>query len=221
MRGFVKVAAAVCVAALGFAGQASAQAQGDRPLSIQLGGGAAFGTQASPAFGIEADYAVKQRISVFLEAAMVGNVAPSFVTDRANIVATALGGSVDAKDQATFGTIGVKYTMMPVSAAYRPYVGVGYTYGKIKKTADFTIGGTAVSEAKLLSDYGVLLGSDLAGSMNKGGVAVQVGVTRAIGERFGLDLSYRLNQFMAKTDDIENDKAINAQRVQLNVLIRF
>ena len=187
MKGFVKVAAAVCVAALGFAGQASAQAQGDRPVSIQLGGGAAFGAQTSPAFGIEADYAVKQRITVFLEAAMVGNVAPSFVTDRANIVATALGGSVDVKDQATFGTIG----------------------------------GTAVSEAKLLSDYGVQLGSDLAGSMNKGGVAVQVGVTRAIGERFGLDLSYRLNQFMAKTDDIENDKAINAQRVQLNVLVRF
>ena len=221
MKGFVTVAAAVCVTALGLAGQASAQPQGDRPLSVQFGGGAAFGAHTSGAFAVEADYALKEQFSAFAELAMIGQVAPSFIEQRANFVASAIKGSVDVKDQATFGTFGLKYTMMPVAEAYHPYVGLGYSYGRIKKTANFTIGGTAVTEAKLLSDYGVQLGADLAGSTTKGGVAVLVGVTRSIGERLGLDLSYRLNRFLAKPDEIEGDGAIKAQRVQLNVLVRF
>jgi len=221
MKRFVQVAAAACVAVLGFAGHAAAQPQGDRPFSVQLDGGVALGSQTSGAFGLEADYALNEKLAVFAEVSMISNVTPKFITDRANVVATALGGTADTKDKATFGTIGAKYTLLAVDAPYRPYVGVGFTYGKIAKTTSVTVGGAAADEAQLLSTYGVQLGSDLAGSLSKAGIGVVVGVTRSIGERLGVDLSYRFNRFMPKTSEIEDDQAINAQRVAIGVLFRF
>ena len=152
---------------------------------------------------------------------MISDVTPKFVTDKAAIVAKALGGSASAVDKATFGTLGVKYTLMSVDAAFRPYVGAGYTYGRIAKTTTVTVGGASLSESALLSTYGVQLGSDLAGQMNKSGLGVVLGVTRAFGERLGVDASYRLNRFMAKTSVIDGDQALNAQRLQVGVLYRF
>jgi opacity protein-like surface antigen len=221
MKRFVQVAGALCVAALGCAGQAAAQPQGDRPVSIEVNGGVSMGNKSSGAFGLEGNYAITPTITVFAEVGQIGNVAPKFVSDRANVVAGFLGGTADEKDKATYVDLGVKYMLPMLATHYQPYVGLGIGVAKVAKETTFSISGTSVSEAQLLSQYGVQLGSDLAGSTNKTNVAVLLGITRAIGERLGADVSYRFNRISPKTDVIDGDEAINAQRFQIGVFIRF
>ena len=220
MTRFVQVAGAVCIAALGCVEQATAQPKGDRPVTIGFGGGASIGP-SSGTYGIEIGYAVSDKITIFLEGGRIGNVVPGFVTDRASVISKALGGSAEVKDKATFGDVGIKYMLMPMTAASQPYVGAGVGVAKIEKTSTFTIGGASVNETQLLSQYGALLGSDLAGSTTKTTMAVLVGVTRSIGERIGVDVSYRYNRIFPKTDVITGDQGINAQRLQVGVFIRF
>ncbi len=221
MKRFVRVAGVMCLAAFGLAAQAAAQPKGDRPISITFGGGPSFGSSSSGTYGVDAGYAVTPKITVFLEAGQIGNVAPGFIVDRANTIAAALGGSADITDKVTFGQIGVKYMLMPNTASYQPYVGFGVGAAKVAKTPTITIGGASLNEEQLLAQYGVQLGGDLAGSSTKTTVGVLVGMTKAFGERFGVDVSYRYNRLMPKTDVIDSDEGINAQRLFLGVLVRF
>ena len=221
MKRFVQVAGAVCIAALGCVEQAAAQPKGDRPIAIEFGGGVSVGNTSSGTYGFEGDYAVSDKLTIFIEAGQIGNVTPTFVEGQANIIAAALGGSAEVKDKATYVDLGVKYMLKPLAASYQPYVGFGVGVAKIAKTSTFTIGGASVNEAQLLSQYGVQLGSDLAGSANKTTMAILVGVTRSIGERLGVDLSYGYNRVFPKTDVIDQDKGINASRIQVGVFVRF
>ena len=221
MKRLVQVAGAVCMAALGFAGEAAAQPKGDRPISVEFAGGVSVGNKSSGTYGFEGDYAVTNKWTAFIEAGQIGNVVPKFVETQANVIAAALGGSAEVKDKATYVDLGVKYMLKPFMTNYQPYVGFGVGVAKITKTSTFTIGGASVNEAQLLSQYGVQLGSDLAGSANKTTMAILLGVTRSIGERLGVDLSYRYNRIFPKTDVIDQDQGINASRVQVGVFVRF
>ena len=221
MKRLVQVAGAVCIAALGFAGQAAAQPKGDRPITVEFAGGVSVGNKSSGTYGFEGDYAVSDKLTIFMEAGQIGNVVPTFIEDRANVIAAALGGSAEAKDKATYVDFGVKYRLKPFMTHYEPYVGFGLGVAKVSKTSTFTIGGASVNEDQLLSQYRVQLGSDLAGSTNKTTMAILVGATRSIGERLGVDLSYRYNRIFPKTDVIDQDQGINASRVQVGVFVRF
>ena len=221
MKPFVQVAGAVCLAALCFAGQAAAQPKGDRPIALEFGGGVSLGNKSSGTYGFEGNYAFSNKLTIFIEAGQIGNVVPKFVEGQANVIAAALGGSAEVKDKATYVDLGVKYMLTPFMTNYQPYAGFGVGVAKIAKTSTFTIGGASVNENQLLSQYGVLLGSDLAGSANKTTVAILLGVTRSIGERLGVDLSYRYNRLLPKTDVIADDQGINTQRIQIGVFVRF
>lgn len=221
MKRFVQVAGAVCIAAFGWVGQATAQPKGDRPVSVQFNAGVAVGSQSSGTYGFEGDYVLNDKLTIFGEVGQIGNVAPSFVENQANVIAAALGGSAEVKDKATYIDFGVKYNLKPFIANYMPYVGFGVGVAKVSKTSTFTVGGTSLSEAQLLSQYGVQLGSDLAGSANKATMAILLGMTRSIGERLGVDVSYRYNRIFAKTDVIDADKGINASRIQVGFFVRF
>ena len=221
MKRLVQVAGAVCMAALGFAGQAAAQPMGDRPIAVEFAAGVSVGNKSSGTYGFEGDYAVSDKLTIFIEAGQIGNVVPKFVESQANVIAAALGGSAEVKDKATYIDLGVKYMLKPFMTHYQPYVGFGLGAAKVSKTSTFTIGGASVNEAQLLSQYGVQLGSDLAGSANKATMAILLGVTRSIGERLGVDLSYRYNRVFPKTDVIDSDQGINASRVQVGVFVRF
>ena len=221
MKRFVHVAGAVCLAALGCAGQAAAQPKGDRPIAVEFGGGGSVGNSSSGTYGLEVDYAVTHAFTVFIEGGQIGNVAPGFIVDRAGVVGQALGGSADVKDKATLGGLGVKYMLKPLTAIYQPYVGFGVGVAKVEKNTTFTVGGATLTESQLLSQYGVQLGADLAGSTTKTNIEVLAGITRAIGERIGVDLSYRYNRLLPKTDVIADDQGINTQRIQIGVFVRF
>lgn len=221
MKRFVRVAGVMCLAAFGLAAQAAAQPKGDRPISIEFGGGPSFGSSSSGTYGVDLGYAVTPKITVFIEAGQIGNVAPGFIVDRANVIAKALGGSAEITDKATYVDIGVKYMLMPNTASYQPYVGFGLGAAKVTKKPSFTIGGASLNESQLLDQYGVQLGADLADSATKTTFVILGGVTKAIGERFGVDISYRYNRLLPKTDLIDSDEAINAQRLVFGAFVRF
>jgi Outer membrane protein beta-barrel domain len=221
MKRFVQVASAVCVAAFGVAGQAAAQPKGDRPVSVQINGGVSVGNKTSGTYGVEGDYQLNPKLTIFAELGQVGNVAPQFISDRADLVAAEIGATADVQDKATYFDLGVKYTLTTFGGGYQPYAGLGIGVAKVSKTTTFTIGGATISEADLLSQYGVQLGSDLSGSTTKTNLTVMVGVTRAIGERLGADLSYRYSRLFPKTDVIEGDMGINVQRIQAGFFVRF
>ena len=95
-----------------------------------------------------------------MELAYVGNVAPRFVTDRANEVAAILGGTAEAKDKATMFDFGAKYFLKPVFGGYDPYVGLSAGIAHVSKETTFSIGGSTLNESQLLEQYGVQLGND-------------------------------------------------------------
>ena len=121
----------------------------------------------------------------------------------------------------TYFDAGVKYTLTTLGGGYQPYVGLGIGVANVSKTTTFTIGSAPISESDLLNKYGVQLGSDLAGSTTKTNLTVMAGVARPIGERLGVDLSYRYSRLFPKPDVIEDDMGINVQRIQVGFLIRF
>jgi opacity protein-like surface antigen len=218
---FVQVAAAIGVVVLGCAGQATAQPLGDRPVTVQFNGGVSFGGSTGGTYGVEGDYVLTPKLTVFAELGQITNVAPGFIVDRAELVASAIGAGVDVKDRATYFDAGVKYALPTLMEHYEPYVGLGIGVAHVSKDTTFSVNGADLSEDQLLNDYGVQLGADLADSSNKATFAILLGVTRAIGERYGMDVSYRYNRIFAKSDLIEGDKGISANRIQAGFFVRF
>jgi opacity protein-like surface antigen len=220
---FVQVAAAACVAVLGFAGQAAAQPQSDRPVSVQFNGGVSFGSSTGGTYGVEGDYRLDDKLTLFAEVGQITNVAPGFIVDRAELIASVIGASVDVNDKATYFDVGAKYKVpqLQLLTNYDLYVGAAVGIARVSKDTTFSVNGSDLSEDQLLNDYGVQLGADLADGTTRATLALLVGVTRAINERYGVDLSYRYNRIFAKSDLIEGDKGINANRIQAGFIVRF
>jgi opacity protein-like surface antigen len=218
----VQVFAAASAAVLAMCGQAAAQpSAADRPLAIEGMGGGSFGSHSSGTIGVEGDYSFTPSIAVFAELGYVFNVTPQFITDRANSIAATQGGTASTKDKATLFDVGAKYVLKPVFGGYNPYVGISGGFAHVSKETTMTIGGATLDESQLLNQYQIQLGSDLAGSLNKGTFAVLFGIARDFHERYALDVSYRYTRIFPKTSDIEGDQGINVNRIQVGVLIRF
>ena len=220
MYRYVQITVALCIAAFGLATQASAQATEDAPLALEVTGGASFGNTTSGTFGFEADYRAMTHVALFAELGWIGNVVPAHISDRADLIAGQIGGTADPQGNGTYFNVGAKYVLKPFAGGYEPYVGLGLGVTHIATSTVFSVNGTELSEDQLLSQYGVQLGEDLAGTSNKTSILVLGGVTRGFGSRYALDLSYRYGRVFA-TDAIEDDQAINLQRLQVGFAIRF
>jgi opacity protein-like surface antigen len=148
------------------------------------------------------------------------NVAPGQLGDDADIIAGAIGGSAEAAERANYYTAGVKYLFPPSGGGYEPYIGLGFGAARVTKDVTFSVNGAELSELDLLSQYGVQLGADLAGSTVKPMMVVAAGVSRAMGRAL-FDVSYRYGLIFSKTGSIEEDKALNTSRIQVGVGFRF
>jgi opacity protein-like surface antigen len=217
----VRVAAAACVAVLGIAGAAAAQPLGDRPITVQFNGGVSFGNSVGATYGVEGDYTLNPKLSIFAEVGQITHAEPGFIVDRAEFIASVIGAAADVSDTATYFDAGVKYQLPRLLTDYEPYVGLGVGLAHISKDTTFSIGGNDLSEETLLNDYGLQVGADLADGSTEATIAVLIGVTRAIGERYGADVSYRYNRIFADKDRIEDDKGINTNRLQFGFFVRF
>lgn len=222
MKGFGRLMLAVGLLAAGLTGTASAQSGGqDAPVAVQFTVGPTFGNASSVALGGEFDWKLGVEWEVFLEAGQMRNVATKAMENNAAIIVNALGGSAAVAQKATYVDAGIKYLFVPFGGGYTPYLGLGFGAAQLKKDVTFTIGGSALSESQLLSQYGVQLGNDLAGQSWRPMAMVTLGMSRAFAGRALLDVSYRYGAIFAKTNLIENDKMTNTQRLQFGIGVRF
>ena len=213
-------AACVTVCLLGGASMAAAQAS-DAATVVQAALGVSTGNKVRPAVSVEVNRALTERAVVFVEGAWVSSVSPAFISDRAETLAKAIGGTVDQRDRATSFALGAKYLLAPADSATQPYIGAGVGTMTIAKTSTFTVGSTAVTDALLGSAYGVSLGADLSGSTTKLSMLGVAGLARMVGDKAMLDVSYRYGVAIPRTSVISGDKAIHVHRFMAALGYRF
>ena len=221
MKHFVRYSAAIVVSVASVAGTAYAQTAGatdpDRGYAA-FTAGATFGHKSDASIGGEVGYGLTDALHLFLEAGRMRNVATSDVDARAQKIATAIGASGSTVQKATYYDAGLKWRL-PAYDRWRPYALLGVGAASVKTEPSFSIAGTDVTSR--LAQFGVQLGSDLSGTLTKVFLTVGVGTNITFGGRFLADLSYRYGRIFPKTSEIENDRGINAQRVQLGVGMKF
>lgn len=222
MKRFGQTAVVLTLALTALTGSAWAQSSsGPDRMAAQFTVGGTFGNVSSSSFGGEFDYKLGTEWQAFLEVGQMRNVASGLTEDRAGLIAGLIGASADAVARATYVDAGIKYLFPPFGGGYIPYVGLGFGVAPVETDVTFSVGGAALSEEDLLNRYGVQLGNDLAGSTTKPLVMLGFGVSRAIAQRYLLDVSYRYGRIFGKSGDIEDDEAINSNRVQVGFGVRF
>lgn len=209
-------------AVLAVASSTRAQAVNEPETITVLGTvGGTFGSSSGASFGAEVNYQLGTEWQAFAELGHMRNVAPSLVEERGNLIAGVIGGQVDAASRATFLDAGIKYLFVPFGGGYTPYAGLGFGVARVKNDVAFTVGGTELTEDRLLQQYGVLLGNDLAGTTTKPLVLFALGIAKNLGARYTFDVSYRYGFIFSKSGSIEDDKGIHANRLQVGFGLRF
>jgi opacity protein-like surface antigen len=176
----------------------------------------AFGNVTSQSFGLEGGYAVTPRIVIFAEGGRVMDAAPSSVGAGAQLIANFLNQThtsvaYTVKEPITFFAAGVKL-MVPTSTRFTPYVLAGVGAAQVAPDAEFTISGVNVTSS--LSQFGVVLGSDLNGTTTKAMIEAGAGVVWDITDRFYFDAEFRYNR-------VFTDTAIPFGRAGAGIGIRF
>ena len=177
----------------------------------------AFGNVTSQSFGGEVGATVLEGIQIFVDAGHVRDTAPSSLGSGAQAMAgfvsqTNSGVSFRAKQPVSFGIAGVRY-VIPTSSQFEPYVMVGGGIARVTKDVSFTVAGTDVTNS--LTQYGVVLGSDLAGTETKGMASVGLGVAWPVLQRFVVDLQYRYGRVLT------SGKGLNLSRAGIGLGVRF
>ena len=93
----------------------------------------------------------------------------------------------------TFGEAGLRYTF-PASSRLEPYVLGGAGLARVRKNVAFSIGGNDVTAG--LQQYGVVLGSDLAGDETHPMLALGGGVVWPVHRPLMLDVQYRYGRVL-------------------------
>jgi opacity protein-like surface antigen len=199
---------------------ARAQTSDPGKFAAQFTFGATFGNKASGSLGGEVDYKLGTEWEAFFEFGSMRNVASGNTEDRAQIIADAIGGTANVAEHAAYYNVGAKYLLVPFGGGYQPYVGLGIGAAHVAKDVVFSVNGAELSEEQLLTDYGVQLGADLAGSTTRPMLVVLGGVSRPFLRRYFLDVSYRYG-YIFSSGSIEDDEGMNTQRLQLGIGIRF
>jgi opacity protein-like surface antigen len=223
MTGMIALVAGVA-SAQGGAGSTPAAAGGNG--YVEGVAQSAFGNVTSQSYGAEVGVTIVPGLQAFVEGGRIRDVAPPALGVAAQTIASALAqiqsGVVgfSVKEPATFGVVGLKY-LIPISGSGRspigkaqPYIMGGVGIAKVEKNVAFTIGGTDVT-ANLQQQYGVLLGTDLSGSVTKAMLTLGGGVMFPVWRQLVLDFQYRYGRIFT------DDQAIVAQRAGLGLGIGF
>jgi opacity protein-like surface antigen len=197
---------------------AQSGAPGSEPrLYLELQGGPTLGHQSASFYGGEAGLRIFAGLDLYIEAGRMGNVGTSKLESDAALIASFLNGAVSSTAlKVNYVDAGIRYhlNMIPIA---NPYVLLGAGVASVATEATFAINGNAIDPAQ----FGVQLGGDLSGTTRKAIVVVGAGVNVPFMKRFYADVGYRYGQIVAKTADLETDRAIGTQRVVLGIGIRF
>lgn len=204
------------------AGVAEAQttaAANDRGY-IEFTGGPTFGHKSGGSVGAEGAWYLMPSLGVYAEAGRMTNVATTGIENDAQIIASFIGGSATPKTKVTYFDAGVTFRMPIGSQRVHPYALFGVGAAQVKNETSFSVNGTDVT-GNLLNQYGVQLGTDLSGTYTKAFVAVGVGAHIPIGKRLLGDVSYRYGWIGKETKDNADIAAINTNRLQFGIGVRF
>ena len=182
-----------------------------------MNAGPTLGHKSDAFVGVEGGYKLIPGLDVFVEGGHMGNVGNTQMETAAAQVADFIGGTVTSTAiKVNYFDVGLRYhlKMVPVVHTYvLGGVGVAHT----TREATWSVNGNPVDPAPL----GVQLGGDLTGSMNKTMIVVGFGINYPFMQRFFADVGYRYGGTLAKTDDVETDKALKTQRIVFGAGIRF
>ena len=213
----MKLMVAGLVGMLAVSGVAHAQSATESTGFIEGVAQSAFGNVTSQSFGIEGGVMLAPRIAVIAEFGMVRDSSPKSLGATAQIVAGALtlaqsaAVSYSVKQPIGFGQVGMRY-IIPHSEKLHPYVEVSGGLAKVKRDVRFTAGGTDVTDK--LTTYGIVLGTDLAGTESKLMITGGGGVVYNFTETVVGDAGYRFSR-------INTDPGTTVNRVGAGIGIRF
>lgn len=216
----MKLIVAGLVGMLALSGVAHAQsASSDSTGFIEGVAQSAFGNVTSQSFGIEGGVVLAPRITLIAEFGVVRDSAPKALGTTAQIIAGSLtqiqsaAVAYSVKQPVGFGQIGVRYDF-PYSEKLHPYVEVAGGLARIKRDVTFTIGGADVTD-KLSTSYGIVLGTDLAGTESKLMIGGGGGVVYDITPSVMFDAGYRFSR--VSTDP----SSTNINRIGAGIGFRF
>jgi opacity protein-like surface antigen len=222
MKRFACVATLCLVLTLGVGASAQAQSTtasspSEPRLYVEINGGPTLGHKSDTFIGGEAGLRVVSGLDIFVEGGHMGNVGTSKLDADAAVIANFLGGTVSSSAfVANYFDAGVRYHLSMIPVAH-PYVLAGVGVAHVKTEVAFAVNGTVVDPAQ----FGVQLGGDLSGTVNKTLIVVGGGVNVPFMKRFFVDVGYRYGHILAKTGDVETDKSIKTQRVLFGAGVRF
>ena len=179
---------------------------------------AAFGNVTSQSYGAEGGWFLNRSVAIFAEFGRVSDTAPDSLGASAEVIASYLTQvqsapvSYSAKQPVVFGQIGVRYAW-PTPGNVQPYVLGGVGAGSVKHDVAFTVGGSDVTSN--LGNYGVTLGSDLAGTSTELMFTGGGGIVYKVGTLWQFDVGYRYSRILTETT------GTNVNRAGLGLGIRF
>lgn len=204
--------------------RAQAPADEERKFSGAIAVGATLGHKSDSSVSGEFGFLVRDQIEVFAEGGRMGNVATTTLDARAATIANFIGASTSAVQKAKFFDVGVRYRGPAISGMWRPYIGIGVGVASVETLVNFAVNGNDIT-AVLPTQFGIELGTDLSGSATKTFITVPLGVRgrfNRLPPRYFIDGSYRYGRILpAGNDVIEDDVAINTQRIQIAFGVRF
>jgi opacity protein-like surface antigen len=215
----MKSASMVLVAILAF-GVATAHAQapaGSAPFATFVAGGT-FGHTSGALFGVEGGWPLNPSWDVVVELGRMLNTATGDVDAAASTISQFLsrGGtsaSFSATQPATYFDGGVRYRLPP-TGRFEPYAGLGVGVARVSRDVEFAVNGNNVTD-RLLPDFGVQLGADLAGSESKALVTLGIGAQFTIKRSVLGDVSYRYGRVFL------TGNGLNTNRLQFGIGMRF
>ena len=217
MKLLVMVVAVTMALALGGVAQAQTTTTEDSKGYVEGVAQSAFGNVTSQSFGAEAGVSLGHGLYVFVDAGYVRDTAPSVLGVNAQIIAGFLSQSATSVtfqvyQPVAFGIAGLKY-VVPVTGRIEPYVLGGVGAARIRKDVTFTVAGADVTST--LAQYGVVLGSDLAGTETKVMFSVGGGVMWPAWRRVVADFQYRFGRVST------SGPALNISRAGIGIGVRF
>lgn len=225
-----RVSLALVLAAAFLGGTANAQTAAALPSSAEPARGyvevvaqSAFGNVTSQSYGAEVGATVWKAtgLQVFGEFGQIRNVATSDLGVNAAVIAGFLSQvqsnvSFSVKEPVSFFAAGVKYPIVIPGSKIQPYVLGGFGSAKVTKQVAFTVGGSDVTSN--LSQFGVVLGSDLSGEFSKAMLTLGGGAVWPIWHQVIADFQFRFSRIGAEDETAE---AISVGRAGIGIGVRF
>jgi len=205
-------------------GVRTARAQGtpasDLIWSAQGDLAATFGHSSSGSAGGEVGLRLNDRWEVFMEIGRMRNVTTSATENRARVIGNAIGATANPIQKATYVDFGPRYRLK-YFPDWHPFLTAGLGFAPVHTETTFSRSGTTLSESDLANVFGVQLGLDLSGHTTRALLMLGAGVTRPFKNRYFVDGSYRYGRIFSRSGEIEGDKGINTQRLQIGAGLRF